>query len=308
MTFDTSDLTSSLQEALRDHAMLVVLHMAAWTPIRTDRDLSNDVGTARDALASAFTVRKSLFPSDDQSFTMVETVQRSFRRYHYAKTLPFGGTGTLRDRGPRLLSTALFMEYTQTLVQSRAAMFEAVGKAEATYTQAVERARTSLGSAFKERDYPEASMLRRLFAIEADFIPVPNGAAFRGLPGDVLSQLATLTERKLEMKAKEAAANLTAQIVEFAKHFAERMQKLDDSIDDETVRKAPVHTSLFETAKDLLGMIDAYGSMTGDDPRLHAARTLLYDVSMQDKASVEHTGNRRSLMDQAKDVFASFGE
>lgn len=293
----------SVQEAVRDTTLMVVLYMSAWSPSKTDRELAKDVGDAREAIASAFSVKKKLFPNDDQSFDQVEAVQRSFRRYHYDHTLSFGGSGTIRDRGPRLLANDLFIPYTEALVAARTAMDTAVGEAVSHYADAVTRAERTLGAAFKPDDYPDPGQLRALFAIEADFIPVPDGRAFRGLPETTLLQLAALTEKKLEIKVQQATEALTVRVVDYVKRMHERLAKLDETVDVEGVRTSGVRDSIFDDARDLVKLIDAY-SVTGgvSDGKLGEARVLLNDMGMQDRKSVQHAGTRKSLMQQARET------
>lgn len=303
---NSTDTTSKadVQEALRNTCMLVTLSMSAWSPVRVDRELSNDVATARDATARAFTVRKDLFPGADASFKTVNLVQASFRRYHYDITLPFGTNSAIIDRGPRLLANANFMKYTETLVGHRKEMNRALDRAVETFAENVDKARLKLGSAFKARDYPDPNDLRRLFSMDADFIPIPDGKAFRGLPPDTQDELGRLTDMKLAKRASEAVDALSTRVVGYVERLLDRLRKLDETIGQEGVRKAGLRESLFKDARDLLDMMTAYA--IADTPQLSQARRLLHDVMMHDPAALEHEGSRRSLIEQAQDVYACF--
>jgi hypothetical protein len=294
-------------DALQSTTMLVTLAISAWTPIRVDRTLADDVAQARGTTGSrAFSVRKNLFAGADAQLKQLNAVQQDFRRYHYAHTLPFGVSISLTDRGPRLLSNTLFLDYCQRLAAARQAMGEALYELTGTYAECVEIARVNLADAYDENDYPDVASLPALFSIEVDFMPVPDGGGFRGLPEATLTKLKSYVERQTLDKTAGATASLVERLSTYLKRLTDRIDALDDTIDVEGARKATVRKSMFEDAASLASLVEAFPF--ADDDRMVAAVALLKEVAQHDAEALHDGPTRAAIKRQAESVYDCFKE
>jgi hypothetical protein len=291
-----------LIEALQASTMLVTLTISAWSSIRVDRDLSGDVADARSSEKSAFSVRKNLLHGADRHLKDINAVQAAFRRYHYETTLPFGPTTGPQDRGPRLLATVHFMPYAQRLAKAVTDMKASVDALTADYARSVETARQKLGAAFDPADYPDPAQLPRLFGINADFQPVPNGKAFRGLPDATLDGLASYMDKQLAERADAASKALAERVTAYLKRLTGRLKALDETVGKEGVRKAAVHASLFEEAGEIAALVKSLGFVANQD--LTDAVDLLLDVSRMDAETL--TEDREAIAERAADVWGCF--
>lgn len=293
---------SDIHESLSRTAMVVTTYLSAWSPVKVDRKLAGDVADRRHSTEKAFSVRKNAFSGADSEIKAVTSELAAFRRYHYAITLPFGPGGPT-DRGPRLLPNDKFFEYAQRMAGSLNRIEEHLDKFTEVYTQRVQEARAVLGDAFSEDDYPEVDELRDLFGIKADFQPIPDGHAFRGLPEATLQQLAEFTEKRLTAKHAAAVEELVERVEKYVERLRSRLDALETS-EAEGGRKATIKSSLFTEAGELASIIRAFDF---DNERLRAAIELLDRVAQCDKDALNSPDVRaevRELTSSSWECFA----
>jgi hypothetical protein len=296
---------SSINEALRETAMMVTLTISAWNPVRVDRTLSTDVADARDSTARAFSVHKRLLVGAAQHFKNLSSIRSRFRAYHYSRTLPADTSDGPADRGPRYLANRHFFAYASELAKARLDMDKALAEAKAVYAQSVETARINLGKAFNPGDYPEPDQLDKLFSIKADFSPVPDGRGFRGLDADTLEKLSEYTDKKLAKSMRAATAGLSERVTVYLKRLQERLSALDDTLGVDGARKATIRNSLFDEARNIADLIEGF-DFAGDDTRLADAVTLLRDVASHDATAIERADIRSDLLVRARALDACF--
>src|SRR5512136_858004 len=89
-------------------AVLVELNISVWPASKLDRDTTAQVNTDASAVVDAARVHKNLFAGTSLR-KEIENFAAKVRLYHNQRTLPWA------DKGERMLPTALFMEYKQTM-------------------------------------------------------------------------------------------------------------------------------------------------------------------------------------------------
>ena len=155
---------------LQNKSMLVELTISKWTATRHDKHVSAEVEQKHSA-TDAGRYNKRLI--DKAHLAEIDTLAGQVRLYHYSRTLPWS------DKGQRLLPSALFMEYRQEIALFKTRFEAAVGAFLALYPQLVGEARRRLNTLFQADDYPDVADLRQKFAIDTEFMPVPDAADFR---------------------------------------------------------------------------------------------------------------------------------
>lgn len=280
----------NLHDALKSSAMLVTITMSAWSPIKTDRRLSDDVAAARDGIAAAFSVRKNTLRGADHHFRAISKTQQDFRRWVYAHTLPFGISTSSVDRGPRLLSNSLLMTFLQRAGRARQEMQDELAEAKAAFRDAVEQARHNLGDAFDPADYPDVDDLDKLFSIEVDVSPVPSRGGFHGLDGDLQAQMDDFMQSRMARKTRAALAEVQDRVVATLSRIRERLDAVAAAEDDETItRKPAIYASMFEAAGEVADIVDAYAPALGTTPELAEASRFLREFSAMDRDAVRTT-------------------
>lgn len=280
---------STLHDALRSTAALVIINMSAWTPVRVDRDLSEDVAQARHGASRAFSVRKNLLSGADEAFKAITKLQASLRLWVYHRTVPFGSTVTRADRGPRLIANSQLIPFMQHIGKVKAEMQDLVDKAKEDYVASIATARRNLGAAFKEDDYPDADELDRLFGIDLEILPVPAKGGFAGLSADVSSQLDAVMEERMVAKAEAAHADLKERVTAIVGRIRKRIDDLNAAASAaEGTRQPALYASLFAEAGTVAELIEAFMPVLGGHEALESAADYLRSFAEIDKDDLRH--------------------
>ena len=101
---------------LTQDAMLVALHISAWSGRLYDREASMQVADRNGASASAGRYNKRLLPKT--AFAALTATMSATRTTHYENTLPWD------DKGARLLTVANYDHYVSRIDALRERMIE----------------------------------------------------------------------------------------------------------------------------------------------------------------------------------------
>lgn len=237
---------------IQSRAMLVNLSISAWTARKLDKKVSAEVERSHSAHdAGRFNkllVNKTLLDP-------ISKLSGQIREYHYSVTLPWS------DNGPRLLPSALFMDYTAEMHKFKAAFRRLVDDLVALYPTEVQRARSRLGTMYQPEDYPEPWAIRDRFSITQEFLPVPSAGDFRV---DVDAD----SDRELRESVTRAVAERQANAV---KATYDRARDVVSKIAERlAIPDAMFRDSLIDNARDLTIVLDALNIT--DDPAITALR------------------------------------
>lgn len=173
------------------NAVLASLEVCGWSGNKRDVPASKEVAESH-GLEDAHMARvwKSLLPRND-AFDGVQRIERRVREFHYDNTLPW------KHRGPRILPTANYLEYTEGVRSARAELENAVSVLVDRFGDLKCQARVKLNSMYNEEDYPSAEKLRQSFSIHLSIDPLPVS--------DTMLQLGIASKDIEELKAKHDA-------------------------------------------------------------------------------------------------------
>ena len=290
----------SMGDALRSTCMIVTLHIHQWSTLRTDRSLRDDIAEANDGYADAFVGKKNLLAGADSAFKAIIAAQAAFRAYVYAHTLPFGTSTGVQQRGPRIVSNDEFMPLMETLMKARATLTENVARAKDTYHAAIEMAKTRLGTAFNPADYPPVEALDSLFKIDLEFAPMPSENGFRGLPDEVLEQLGTHLNSRLDKKADIARTEVATRVKTLVDNFTARFAAVAAThAPDYEGRQAGLRQSMLTNARDLAELIEAYAPLLDGHVDTTEVGAQLYELA---RLNLDHVQTPRGLADAKSKV------
>ncbi len=206
---------------LETDAMLVSLHIHAWSGRMHDRDVSDRVAAEHDAGASAGRYHKRLLPKD--AFSALTATISEARKTHFKQTLPWD------DQGNRLLTVANHAHYTELMDALRERMVRDRTRFLEDYEANIARARLELGGLFREADYPPPDTLRDRFSLRYRIQSAPDADHF-------IAKLATQDTERVKRDIKQqigarlgdALADLYRRLGEAVGHVSERLREDED--------------------------------------------------------------------------------
>lgn len=227
-TFTSADMAEVMD--IRNFASLVTLNTSRWHAKVKDRQASKDAATAAGAVNEAFETRKRLLVGADDLLKAIHRSIDEARAAHYDMTLPWTTTGLSdvgKRSGGRLLPNTLFFEYTQVMADKKKAMEAALAQFEPEYPKLVQQAKVKLGTRFDPAEYPVASAIRSHFQLAFDFMPIPAGTDFKGLPAQQLSTLANHLNANTQRMTENAMQDVWVRLYKAVGHMAERLSSAD---------------------------------------------------------------------------------
>ncbi len=153
-------------------SMLCELSISTWTGRKKDKRASEDVTTDNHAVSGVASVHKKLL-ADCQELVAVQKFTANSRNIHYAMTMPWSDTGL------RLLPTAQYFKYHQTMTDIQNEYDRLVDLFLSGYEWEITRASAKLGDLFHRDEYPSVDSLRSKFGFRLSYIPLPDAGDFR---------------------------------------------------------------------------------------------------------------------------------
>lgn len=284
--------------SIASSAVLVELNISVWPASKVDKEITEQVNTDAGAVHGAAQTKKNLFAGTSMRKDIEKYAARA-RLFHHQHTLPWA------DKGERLLPTALFMDYKQTM-DTYAQTFEVMCQNFFTaYPTLVQQAQINLGAMYKADDYPPIEEVREKFGFRRAVNPLPEAGDFRL---DV--NIADLEEIKQEYTRKfdeRLAEAMQAPWDRLHKILTDMSGKLTDETDanGEIVKKR-YHDTLITNAQELCDLLTKLN--VTKDPKLEEARRSL-ELTMlgADIESVKESPEVRSdLKNRVDDILKRF--
>ena len=206
---------------LNRDAMLVGLHITAWSGRLYDREASDHVAVHHDASTSAGRYNKRLLPKS--ALAAINAAISEARTRHYANTLPWD------DKGSRLLTVANYERYTEIMDVLRERVVRQRARFIEDYDHYVEQARIDLGKLFRIEEYPSKEDLRDRFSIRYRITAVPDADHFiASLASEDTERVKRDIERHIEEQLHDAVGDLYRRLAEAVERVSERLQEDDD--------------------------------------------------------------------------------
>lgn len=244
-TFTSDELMESIQ--IQNFGTLVSLTNMRWHAKIKDRKAAQDAATASNANSEAFEARKRLLVGADEKLKRVHKHIDAARTDHYRLTLPWSTVGINdigKRQGPRLLPNTMFFEYVECMGKHKVAMEEALDDFVAAYPTLIAVAQHKLGEAFNASDYPHTDVIRKHFALEFDFEPIPQGGDFQGLQDAQVEKLAANLEKKTRQRLENAMQDAWQRVYEDVSHAAAVLSNPDAMFHYTLVEKLREHATM----------------------------------------------------------------
>jgi hypothetical protein len=276
--------------SISSSALLVELNISVWPASKLDRDVTDKVNTDASAVKGASQTKKNLFAGTSLRKDISDFAAR-VRLYHNKHTLPWA------DKGERMLPTALFMDYKQTINGFEQTFNMMCTNFFVEYPRLVIDAPNNLGSMYKAEDYPEIEEVRMKFGFRRAVKPIPESGDFRlDIPAYDLAEMKNDYEKQYSNRLAEAMREPWERL---HKMLIGMSEKLTDIEGDDSKKR--YHDTLISNPIELCGLLTKLN--VTNDPKLEEARRQL-ELTMlgADIESIKEDADSRSALKSKVDA------
>ena len=276
--------------SISSSALLVELNISVWPASKLDREVTDKVNTDASAVRGASQTKKNLFAGTSLRKDISDFAAR-VRLYHNKHTLPWA------DKGERMLPTALFMDYKQTMNGFEQTFNMMCNNFYLEYPRLVAEAPTNLGTMYKAEDYPDLTDVRLKFGFKRTVKPVPEAGDFRlDIPAYDLEEMRSEFTKQHDTKLAEAMREPWERL---HKMLVGMSEKLTDIEGDESKKR--YHDTLISNPIELCGLLTKLN--VTNDPKLEEARRQL-ELTMlgADIESIKEDADSRSALKSKVDA------
>ena len=270
---------------LNDRALLVQLSISMWGDSKEDKELSKKLAADTGGKQGAYRARKSLM-SDCDVLADIKKKATFIRQKFYQNTLPWG------MKGIHILPSKNYLTFMTDFRKEKGEFELLVNRFVPDYDYYRSMAKTTLGTGFKESDYP--TNIHEKFSIGVVIRPVPTDDFRVDIATDELERIRE--EVKAEVRQAEAGAMREAwdRLHKVVKHLAD---KLSDP-------KAIFRDTTVENVQELCGILSRLNIT--DDPNLEDMRRAVEQnlVGYHPDALRNDPDLRRSVGSEANDIAA----
>lgn len=274
-------------------AVLVELNISVWPASKIDREITDKVNNDAGAVRGASQTKKNLFAGTSIRKDIADFAAR-VRLYHNKHTLPWA------DKGERMLPTALFMEYKQTMNGYEQTFNMMCNNFFIEYPRLVAEAPNALQGLYKAEDYPELTDVRLKFGFRRTVKPVPEAGDFRlDIPAydleEMRAEFMAQQDRKLADAMREPWERLHKVLLGVS-------EKLTDVEGDDGKKR--YHDTLLTNPLELCSLLTKLNIT--NDPKLEEARRQV-EVAMlnADMESIKEDADTRSELKSKVDAIIS---
>ena len=271
---------------LSECAMLSSLSVKCWSAALTDKKISSEVAETHSVNQKrAGKYRKNAINTEAPTYQAVKEAATELRTKHYEFTLPWS------QDGARILTTAMFEQYSRELRTLRAGFDRAVETFVADYPALKSAAKIELNGMYNEADYPID--IRAKFGVEVSIQPLPDAEDFRAsLPETAVRQIKGDIQAELEKAAVRAMQEPYERLYS---HISRMVQRLSDP-------KGVFRDTLVSGLVDLCAILP--GLNLTQDPQLEdlrrRAEQMIAHVSAQELR--DNPAIRQDIARQAADI------
>jgi len=276
--------------SISSSALLVELNISVWPASKLDREITDKVNSDASAVRGASQTKKNLFAGTSLRKDISDFAAR-VRLYHNKHTLPWA------DTGERMLPTALFMDYKQTINGFEQTFNMMCNNFFIEYPRLVAEAPTNLGSMYKAEDYPDIGEVKLKFGFRKAVKPLPESGDFRlDIPAHDLEEMKNDYEQQYNNRLAEAMREPWDRLHKMLVGVSEKLTDIegDDS-------KKRYHDTLISNPIELCGLLTKLN--VTNDPKLEEARRQL-ELTMlgADIESIKEDAQSRSELKSKVDA------
>ena len=251
---------------LSERAMLVTLHISSWGGMMVDKEVSDEVNESHKASKEAGRYNKRLVAT--KFFSEVSLAHNQARAAHRVLTLPW------EDDGTRILATAGFIPYQETMRNSKRKTAAAVKGLREMRSLYITEAQDRLGSMFNLDDYPDVDTVEAKFGFDVEVKPMPEAGDFRAKLSDdqvksVIKDIERRTDQRLEIAMNDVFKRIATVVEHMSKRLKEYAPPKEGNKAEGLIRDSVVY-NIHELAANVLPVLNVT-----NDPRIEVLRQQL---------------------------------
>jgi hypothetical protein len=280
--------------SISSSALLVELNISVWPASKLDREVTDKVNSDAGAVRGASQTKKNLFAGTSLRKDISDFAAR-VRLYHNRHTLPWA------DKGERMLPTALFMDYKQTMNGFEQTFNMMCQNFFIEYPRLVVEAPIALKGLYKAEDYPELTDVMLKFGFRRTVKPVPEAGDFRlDIPAYDLEEMRSEFIAQQDNKLAEAMREPWERLHKMLVGISEKLTDVDED------SKKRYHDTLISNPIELCELLTKLN--VTNDPKLEEARRQLEVamVSADIEDIKEHADSRNELKSKVDDILKRF--
>jgi len=223
-------MTKETKNTLSENAVLVRFTTKFWSGIKSDKNLRGQLATDVKADEELLNVQKHLLGNSHSKYFR-RIINKVRNDYYYPMTLPWDDNSTDVDdkvvSGWRLCPNSQLDNLQQAMDEARRSFFTEVDGFCKDYPMKKEEAKTLLGSAYNEYDYPFVDEIREKFRFEFETNVIPTFS--NDIRLNVSEKLRSKIEHDVENRIKKNVASssrvIVDALVEQVTHLADKLEK-----------------------------------------------------------------------------------
>ena len=268
MSEENKTVSDSLTEtvpSLSSSAMLVDLQISQFTGSKKDKKASEQVTAINNADRGVANVHKKLLGNCKELEDIKKHVGETRNHYHYAMTMPWSNMGL------RLLTTPNYFNYHKAMTERQDTFASLVDTFLQGYEWKVSQVSANLGKLFNRSDYPTLEQMKRKFAFNFNYPPLPDAGDFRvdiGKKGN--KAMKEQYEDYYAKQLKNAMGDVWTRLHESLSKMSER---LDYQSKD---NKKTFRDTLVSNVEGMVGLLKTCN--VTNDPKMEQARIVLDDA------------------------------
>ena len=203
--------------SIASSGMLVRLHITTWTAEKLDKEQTERVLQDNNAERDAGKFKKNLMSGSKLVKELNNDVTK-VRHWCDKQTMPW------EHRGANYLPTSLFLEFKQGWNKRKSALEGQADDIAANYAALKETAKRTLGSMYREEEYPTAEEVRAKYSFKVYFTPVPESGHFAiDLAAEELEETKRSCDKLIEERVAEAHKLSWQKLYDKLKDMSERL-------------------------------------------------------------------------------------
>jgi len=251
MTENTTDKVHKRLD-ITSRAMLVNLSFGSWRASKLDKKETEAVRSK--TRSDAFRTYKTLV--DKSALEAITKNQNAARAWHNDRTVPFD------DKGRRVLSSAIFLEYSSELNKFKATHDKLVADFIAAYPDIVNEAKVMLNGGFNPDDYPSPEEVESKFRFETEIEPIPTAGHFMvELNHDAVDTVAKSIEDSVQRKLESGMNTVWKRLYDCIEAMAVKLPAFNP--DEKGAKRGTFRDSLVTNLTELCDILPAL-NLSGD--------------------------------------------
>ena len=229
-----------------NQGMLIKIKVRAWTATKVDKEIGEAAArqySADEKKSGAY--HKKLL--DKSALKGVNSARTALRNFHLYNSLYWD------DDGTRLVPFKKLPEYREGITALALRMEEEADNFTSQYESCIRDAQTRLGDMYRAEDYPTKDEVRKLFGVDVEFSPIPDGS-FIPMDAPARDELIAAVEATTTAKLAEGTQNLFFRLRNYLVSMKEALTSYASRMeaDDGTGR---LHESLIDNLKTLVEVL-----------------------------------------------------